>query len=249
MASLTTDTFERPADLDNDDDPKVLYARSYLITRLAVGALGIALPTLLFLLDASPLLSRGWKVRGSLSAYYHSSARDLFVATLCVTGFLLITYMSAQRKTWDFVLSSVAGVAAIGVAFLPTGRPGLSDEAMRCGDQADVLPPGCTQLQQEFGEKLIAGVHFGCAVVFIVSLAFICLLFSRREYRFTGRVGRARFHLICMITIFAAIAWWGIGEIFGIELFGLTPLYVAEVVSVYAFGASWLVKGWDLLQS
>jgi hypothetical protein len=33
-----------------------------------------------------------------------------------------------------------------------------------------------------------------------------------------------------------------------VELFGLTPLYVGEVLSVYAFGASWIAKGLDLLK-
>lgn len=245
---LSPDTFQRPADLRDESDPRALYARSYLITRLAVGALGVALPTLMFLIEA-PLLRGAWEVRGSLSAYYHSGARDLFVGALCITGFLLITYMSAQKKTWDFVLSSLAGVGAIGVALLPTMRPGLTEQALRCGARTDVVPAGCTQLQQALGERAVAAVHFGCAVVFIVTLAFICLLFSRREHKYTRREGRARFHLLCMVTIFVAIAWFGIGHWLDIELFGLKPLYVTEVASVYAFGASWLVKGWDLLSS
>ena len=35
-------------------------------------------------------------VRGSLSAYYHSSMQDIFVGSLCVTGLLLITYMAGM---------------------------------------------------------------------------------------------------------------------------------------------------------
>ena len=44
MAMLTTDTFERPADLTDAGDPRVLYAQSYLLTRILVGLIGIALP-------------------------------------------------------------------------------------------------------------------------------------------------------------------------------------------------------------
>lgn len=88
---LTTDTFQRPRDLSDGAD--ALYARSYLLIRLVVGGIGILLPTLLFVLDGL-VLKGGLSVRGSLSAYYHSGARDLFVAGLCVTGFLLITYMA-----------------------------------------------------------------------------------------------------------------------------------------------------------
>src|SRR5262245_2139957 len=101
MANLTTETFERPKDLSDDDDPRVLYARSYLLNRLVIGGIGVLLPTLLFVVDW--LFLRGAvSVRGSLSAYYHTPARDLFVAGLCVTGVMLLTYMAAQAKTWDF---------------------------------------------------------------------------------------------------------------------------------------------------
>ena len=247
MSALSTDTFERPSDLRDVTDPKVLYARSYLLTRLVVGFIGVALPTLLFALDAL-FLKKGVVVKGSLSAYYHSGARDLFVGALCVTGFLLLTYMAAQRKTWDFLLSSIAGVAALGVALLPTTRPDLADDATRCGEVADVAPAGCTHLQQAFGETAIAAIHFASAGVFILSLAAICYLFSTREKRFTGNLFQYRLHLACTAAILLGVAWVGVGHLLDVELFGLTPLYVGEVVSVYAFGVSWIAKGRDLLK-
>lgn len=245
MAQLTTKTFERPADLSNDDDPKVLYARSYLLIRVVVGVVGFALPTLLFALEV--FLKGGWRVRGSLSAYYHSGARDLFVGALCVTGFLLITYMAAQRRTWDYRLSSVAGVAALGVAFLPTTRPGLTEEAVRCG--SDPMPAGCTPLQQLFGETAVGAIHLACAAVFILCLAAICFLFSRRERDLAHDPGQAKFHHICGVTILVAVGWAIVGGLLGAEIFGFTPLYVGEVVSVYAFAVSWIAKGRDLLKS
>ena len=42
----------------------------------------------------------GNELESSISAYYHTSMRDLLVAGLSVIGFLLMTYMSAQPKTW-----------------------------------------------------------------------------------------------------------------------------------------------------
>lgn len=243
---LTTDTFERPAVLTDDDDPAVLYARSYLLTRVIVGVLGVLLPTLLFVLDGF-FLRGGLVVKGSLSAYYHSGARDLFVGTLCVTGFLLITYMSAQRGTWDFLLSSVAGVAALGVALLPTTRPNLVDASVRCGAASDPVPAGCTQLQQAFGETAVATIHYVSAGIFILSLAAICFLFALREKRHEGAGKRARFHRTCGFVILSGVTWAALGRPLGFEPFGFTPLYVGEVVSVYAFGASWIAKGHALL--
>lgn len=245
MARLTTDTFRRPPDLSDDGDPRVLYARSYLLIRVIVGVVGVLLPTLLFVLDGL-FLRGGLVVKGSLSAYYHSGARDLFVGALCVTGFLLVTYMAAQRSTWDYRLSTVAGIAALGVAFLPTTRPGLAESAPLCG--TDPTPPGCTQLQQAFGEEAVAGLHFGSAAVFILCLAAICFLFAARERKHTKNEFQARLHLICGYTILGAVAWVVIGTLLDVEIFRFTPLYVGEVLSVYAFGASWIAKGRDLLK-
>lgn len=245
MGKLTTDTFKRPDDLRDSSDPRVLYARSYLLNRLVIGAIGVLLPTLLFIVDW--LYLRGAvTVRGSLSAYYHTSARDLFVAALCITGVMLLTYMAAQKSTWDFWLSSIAGVAVIGVALLPTKRPGGARPL--CGPDALPVPPGCTQLQQAFGETSVATFHYVFAGIFIVSLAAICFLFAKRERVHGGRNGRARLHLVCGVTILVAVAWVVLGLFVNLEIFSFTSLYVGEVVSVYAFGLSWFVKGLDLLK-
>lgn len=248
MRKLTADTFDRPDDLSDSSDPRVLYARSYLLTRMVIGGIGVLLPTLLFLVDAFFL--RGTvSVRGSLSAYYHTPARDLFVAALCITGVMLLTYMAGQMSTWDFWLSSTAGVAVLGVALFPTMRPGLEASAPRCGPEAVPVPPGCTQLQQAFGETAVATVHYIAAGIFILTLAAICFLFARRDAVYSNRIGRARLHRICGVVIIAAVAWVGLGSALEANVFAFTPLYLGEVVSVYAFGLSWFVKALDLLKS
>lgn len=248
MGTLTTDTFKRPDDLTDSDDPKVLYARSYLLNRMVIGVIGVLLPTLLFIAD-SLFLRGAVSVRGSLSAYYHTPARDLFVAALCVTGVMLLTYMAAQASTWDFWLSSAAGVAVLGVALLPTKRPNQDVSAPLCGPDSIPVPPGCTQLQQAFGETAVATIHYICAAIFILGLAAICFLFAHREQIHGGSTARARLHRLCGVLILAAVAWVGLGSALNVEIFSFTPLYVGEVVSVYAFGLSWFMKALDLLKS
>lgn len=248
MGTLTTDTFKRPDDLTDSNDPKVLYARSYLLNRMVIGGIGVLLPTLLFIADW--LFLRGAvSVRGSLSAYYHTPARDLFVAALCVTGVMLLTYMAAQASTWDFWLSSRAGLAVLGVALLPTKRPSLDVSAPLCGPDSIPVPPGCTQLQQAFGETAVATIHYISAGIFILSLAAICFLFARRELKHGARTNRARLHRVCGLLIIAAVAWVGIGGALDADIGSFTPLYVGEVVSVYAFGVSWIMKSLDLSKS
>lgn len=243
MRRLTSGTFRRPDDMTDYSNPAVLYVQSYLLIRTIVGVVGIALP-LIFIIGEAYVLRGGVRVRGSISAYYHTSMRDLFVAGLCVTAFLLATYMSGQTDTWDFWLSLLAGVALLGVVFFPTSRPGLAQAAPRCGTTP--MPEGCSPIQQQFGEASVAVIHLSCAVVFVLSLAGISFLFGWRENRYKGRVGMRRFQYFCAGLIVASVAGVIVGELLNWTVWELTPLYLGEVTAVWAFGASWLMKGTDL---
>ena len=244
---LTTDTFPRPTSLEtpaDQPDPAVLYVRSYLMIRTVVGFIGILLP-IVFILGETYYLRGGVHVRGSISAYYHTSMRDFFVAGLCVIGFLLATYMAAQKNTWDFWLSLVAGIAVILVVFFPT--PGAPDTSprRRCAENQPV-PEGCSWIQQELGENAVATVHFVCAAIFISCLAAIAFLFAHREKKFEGDKRMAVIQRICGWAIIAAVVWVGLGIVANLTIWELTPLYVGEVVSVWAFGIWWLLKGQNL---
>jgi hypothetical protein len=239
----TTDSFHRPGDLAPAGDPAVLYAKSYLLIRSVLAFIGILLPVA-FIIGEAYFIQGGVQIRGSLSSYYHSSMRDLFVAALAVTGFLLLTYMAGQRNTYDYWLSTAAGLAVLGVIFFPTARPGLGD-APRCGTLPE--PAGCSALQQQLGEELTAKIHFTCAAVFILSLAAIAFVFARREREYNQRPQLALVQKICGWVIVAAVAWVVLGNWVDLQIGPLTPLYLAEVVSVWAFGLSWLLTGRALL--
>ncbi len=251
MWGLTTDTFERPADLRNTDDPRVLYFRSYLAMRLVIGGLGVLLPIMLWIAEG-PLLKGDWRIRDSLSAYYHSGARDIFVGVLCAVGLLLVTYMAGKLRSLDFVLSTVAGIAALGVAMFPTNRPYVQGDSVGCGLISDPVPHGCTRLQQVFGEETVANAHLWFAGVFIVSLAAVCFVFAYRErdHRTTSGHGPLHiwFHVASGVIILAAVAWVLLGVNIPVGDSNLTSLYIGELVSVLAFGSSWFLKGVDLLR-
>ena len=256
MSELRGDTFRRPEDLVDPgpgDRAGALYARSYLLIRMIVGIIGIALPIILILGEVF-ILKDGVHVRGSISAYYHTSVRDVFVAGLCVTGFFLGTYMAGQSNK-DFWWSLVAGVAVIGVVFFPTQRPQLLDTAPRCG----VTPPpaGCSPVQQWLGENLVATLHFAFAAIFILSLARIGFLFAKREKELekdaerqsspirilSSRTARAQILYACSWVIVGAVGLAIVGAtIWKFTIWELTPLYLAEVASVWAFGVAWLLK-------
>jgi hypothetical protein len=91
-------------------------------------------------------------------------------------------------------------------------------------------------------------VHFVAAAIFIVSLALLCFLFAARERRHLHNDRLARFLAACGWTIFVAIAWIVVGTWLDLTIWQLTPLYLGEVVAVWAFGAAWLVKSRHLLR-
>ena len=205
-----------------------LYLASYLRIRLVVGVLGMSMPLALYVGDA--LLRPGpVSARESLSAYYHSGMRDAFVAFLSIIGFFLVTYM-AGRRSWENLLSSIAGIAAVGVAWLPTTGPTGS----------------ATPVQTALGERLVGIMHFACAFTFILVLAGLSFLFAGRE-RERGNLWHHRVHLTCCTVMLVAVIGLVIASLGGREkVAGLSVLLLVEVLCTVAFGISWLLKGAEL---
>ena len=87
---------------------------SYLGVRRAVGAIGLLLPVLL-----GPV---GWLVfdvrfQDSISAYYHTALRDVFVGAMCAIGIFLFCY-----RGYDWIENWTANfgcLSALGVALCP----------------------------------------------------------------------------------------------------------------------------------
>ncbi len=142
-----------------------------------------------------------------------------------------------------------------------TGRRNIKDGAPLCG--TDPEPPGCSTVEQQFGETLVATAHFVAAVVFILCLATICFYWAwldakRRlkvekergnedvNFRDLLLTGRSAFQMGCGAVIVLAVAWVAVGGVLQADTWELTPLYIGEVVSVWAFGVAWLFSSWDL---
>jgi hypothetical protein len=210
-----------------DNEPK--YVRSYVFTRFAIGSLGILLPPLLVLLE--PALFEGLPApRGSLSAYYYSGVRELFVGGLWAIGVFLVVYKFLDFS-WESLLSSLAGAAAVLVAVFPTERP---------GDGVTLTP-----FQVKLGEGLVTAIHYGAAVAFIALLVPIVLFFARDEGRRGHRNWRG-FHTIAAVLILGGAALAGFAGITGGPDKGVL---LGEWIAIWAFGASWLAKGaeWETL--
>lgn len=87
---------------------------SYVGIRRAVGICGLLLPVMLAL--------GGWlifdvEIQDSMSAYYHTPMRDVFVGTLCAMGIFLYCYRGYDTvENWT---ANIACVSALGLALFP----------------------------------------------------------------------------------------------------------------------------------
>ena len=141
--------------------------RSYLLMRVGIGVLGIALPLVLVFIDKAAFHGNPFP-RGSLSVYYYSGMRDEFVGILGAIGIFLITYKVAERNL-DNTLSLIAGACAIVIPLFPTGEPPYAHVPL-------------TPLQKLLGESTTKWVHFTASGAFLVS--------PRRDHLLLRRSGR-----------------------------------------------------------
>ena len=197
--------------------------QSYLFLRKGIGIIGVALP---FVLIIGKIILGSPGISGSLSAYYYSVMRDVFVGSLWVVGVFLICY---RYDTLDDIASTIAGICAIGVSLLPTAP--------------DV---DATQRQMAIGLA-----HTSFATCFFLTLALMAIfLFRKTDQENPGRRKRQRnmVYLICGIAILACIvlaALFLLVQNLSVTswLQPLHPIFWLESASVLAFGVAWFVKG------
>ena len=139
--------------MNNGADNDKSLVISYLTLRKIVGILGTSFPFVLFI-GAVIFFSTG--IQSSISSYYHTGMRDVFVGILCVIGFFLLSYRGYERK--DNIAGDFACAFALGVALFPTAPDGLISD----------------------GARFIGYVHLAFATAFFVTLIYFSLrLFTK----------------------------------------------------------------------
>jgi hypothetical protein len=197
--------------------------QSYLLLRKGIGIIGVALP---FVLIIGKIILESPGISGSLSAYYYSVMRDVFVGSLWVIGVFLICY---RYDTLDDIASTIAGICAISVSLLPT-------------------TPEVAATQQQMAIGVAHGSFASCFFLILALMAIF--LFRKTDQENPGRRKRQRnlIYLICGITILACIVLAAL-LLFVPNLQAtswlrpLHPIFWFESVSVLAFGVAWFVKG------
>ncbi len=99
--------------------------KTYRRIRKAIGIIGFSLPIVLFVLSYMHVSDT--KVLPSISHYYYSNFREIFVGSLCGVGLFMIMYEGYHNPNFwknDTLWTNIAGYSAIGISFFPTTREG-----------------------------------------------------------------------------------------------------------------------------
>ena len=197
----------------------------YVKLRKVIGVLGTVLP---FVVSLGALIIFGEPQQSSISAYYYTHMRDVFVGTLFAIGFFLYSYEYGRP---DGIAAKVTFVAALGVALFPTDAGKVS--------------------------TWIGTLHLVFAAAFFLTLSYFCLfLFVRTNKNgvppMTPRKKQRNIlYRICGGVMIACILLMGIYHLAHGEdtpLANLNPVFWLEALAIVAFGISWLAKGEAILK-
>jgi hypothetical protein len=207
---------------------------SYLLMRVLIGVIAVLLPFALIL--ANWIIGHG--VQSSVSGYYYTPMRNLFVGSLCAIGVFLVSYDGYDLA--DRAITDVAGLCAICIACFPT------------------TPAAPTARQ-----ALIGDLHLTFACTAFVLLSLMAFRFAKRQPTPPGLTWWRRVEYAFGFTgpgDSQALAWERVVYrvsggmiltcvilIYPLSAAAAHSLLVLETIMLAAFGLSWFVKGRKVL--
>lgn len=210
---------------------------SFLTLRKAIGYIGIAMPIVVrigaYFLEQIPS-------NESISAYYYTVMRDVFVGTLFMIGVFLFCYRDQSRQ--DNVLTNIAGLCAVAGGLFPTDptyHPVITERLKALPDQTcykALFDPNC------YSSAGPTGYHIYPVAAFFLIISYLTLFRFTKPgpHGYTHRKKwRNRIYVACGIIMFASLGVIVLLKWLSREY----PIYVPETVAIVAFGIAWLTKG------
>jgi hypothetical protein len=228
---------------------------SYMFLRQTVGWIGTLLPAVLL---AGAAISSKASRPGSMSGYYYTDMRNIFVGALCALGVFLVAYDGYDDV--DRWITSIAGFGAIGVALCPTKPAVCVAAAQAC------LASSLTHLSTT--QQAVGDIHLVFAAATFIALGLMALRFGKGGVTPPGQstLGRMQYGLgfgqpnvgdqpqrypgenliyrASGITIMACVMLAALSNLLPAPVNAHWPLlFIFEAVAVFVFGFSWFVKG------
>jgi len=184
----------------------------YRALRLLVGLIAFALPIVVTLVSSTQL--------SSISASYHTEARDAFVGMLFVVSAFLWAYNGhSSAEAWA---SKIASLAAILVAIFPTS--------------CDICKTDIRSI-----------IHYGAAATLFAILAYFCFFpFRQNTKGKKGKKGRrSKIYFLCGWIMVGCMLSLLIAKLTLSDetMRVLSVTYWAELIALEAFACAWIVAG------
>jgi hypothetical protein len=208
---------------------------SYLTVRKIIGILGLLFPLILVL--GSFILGHCHSIQQSISNYYHTNMRDVFVGYVCTLSIFLLSYKGYDLT--DRIVSALAGIFGLVVALFPTSLKLNPDNSLLdCNIWCNIQR-----------HNWIGQLHLISAGLFILCLCYFSLfLFTKGETtpspqkiirnKIYKTAGYIMLGCIILLIIFFILP----DNIYAVLLI-FKPVFWLETIAFVAFGFSWLVKG------
>lgn len=191
---------------------------SYLSLRRTIGILGITFPVILAI---GYLIAGGEGIRPSISSYYHTPMRDVYVGVSCGVALFLFTYKGYDSR--DAITGNLAGLFNLAVVFLPSSDTWIGTI-----------------------HEIVAALFFLTLAYFSIFLFTRGTGFSNKRKRKRNRIYRICGYIMVACTVLASV-YMGSSRL-QLLYSVYHPLFWLETIALWAFGFSWLTKGRMLLR-
>jgi hypothetical protein len=226
----------------------------YLTLRQILGWMGLLLPIVLFT-GSAVLYESG--PEASISNYFYTTLRDVFIVTLCAVSLFLLAYKGYGKA--DLWVSNIAGIFGLIAAFVHTNpKPGINYVKQWLvrpeleNNEFVQVSMDCVQKPYESipvpQHHILGVIHLVCAAIFFLCLAYIAYfeftkstgpltpqkIWRNRIYKFCG-AGM----LVCILALVPCFvsdelqAWYNAHKL----------IFWGESIALILFGTSWLIKG------
>jgi hypothetical protein len=190
--------------------------KTYTLLRVGMAGIGIFFPLVLWLVG----LIVGVQLQGSISAYYHTPMRNVFVGSLFAIGAFLYLYKGVTTR--ENIVLNFAGVFAVLVALLPPGAP----PNLEC---------------ETFTAAYLHGIS---AILFFGAITYTCFVTAPETLPMVENESRrerfAFLYKLCgigmiVLPLLSALLLYLLNETNSI-------VYFVELLAIWAFSAYWIIK-------
>lgn len=197
---------------------------TYLHLRRGMAIIAFLFPFVLWL---GAELWNGTTLQSSISAYYHTDLRNIFVGVLCAIGVFLYLYKGIGREN---IALNIAGVCALGIAFFPT------DPSLVC--------------EMRDSETLVSKMHGVFAVVFFLAISYVCIFLSEKTLPgYLSDQQKKKFNRVYKICGAAMLTCIALGIVsmfipaeFEARICRIRPVFIIEATAIFAFSIYWITK-------